>query len=578
MTRIRLPLALIAAVGAGAALFAQAPARPLSPPLPPVPARPATGEQTPVFRTGVEVLPLDVVVLDRDGAQVTDLAATDFQVEVDGRPRKVATSEYIKLTDPLAAALARNTPKPFRTEPADPAISTNSAGGPTGRAVLLLVDQGNIRFGAVRPVMQNALKFVDRLQPNDRLALVAVPGPGEIVDFTTDHAKVREAMLRVTGRLATSRRRFNVSITESFALYRQSDAVMIAQVLARECAGVAGTGELERCERDVEQEAAEVVGDQRQQTDRSITSIRGVLRSLAGLEGQKAVILVSEGLVLEGLGGELDDLAGIAADVRASLDVLLLDVPAFEASQSQMPTTATADRTLQEDGLKMLAGMARGTLHRVVGTADTAFRRIEQALAGYYLLGVEPGTNDRDGKRHRIDVKLLRRGLTVQARRAFLSPEGPPAATPEEALKRTLRSPSPATALPLRVATWTYKEPGSSRVRLIVAAEVKRGSAESLHYASGLVVATKDGKVVAASEEPRDLKALEGDEGLATYGGMLLLDPGSYRLRVALANAEKRVGSIDREVLAWQMNGDTLTLGDLLVAAEPAAGAAIAPA
>lgn len=443
--------------------------------------------------------------------------------------------------------------------------------------MLLLVDQGNIRFGSARPVMQNALKFIDRLQPTDRVALVAVPAPGEPVDFTTDHAKVREAMLRVTGRVTPARNRFNLSVTEAYALYRQSDARLISDLLARECQGAQGP-DLERCQRDIEQAAGEVVNDQRMQTDRSLAGIRSVLKSLGGLEGPKSVILMSEGLVLDGLGGDVDDVAAIAADVRASLDVLLLDVPTYEASQSQMPTTASDDRQLREGGLMMLAGMARGTLHRVISSADAAFRRIEQALAGYYLLGVEPGTNDRNGKRHRIEVTLARRGLTVQARRAFLSPEGPPATTPAEALKRTLRSPTAATALPLRLTTWTYKEPGTSRVRLLVAAEVERGSDESLQYAAGLVVATKDGTIIAASEEPRELTPVEGDDRLATYGGMVVLEPGTYRLRVALANAQKRGGSIEREVLAWQLNGDALTLGDLLVAPEPVGGAAVVPA
>lgn len=569
MIRSRLSFALLVAVTALPALSAQT-APPAAPP------RPA-GDQTPVFRTGVEVLPLDVVVLDRDGRQVTDLATSDFQVEVDGRTRRVATAEYIKLTDPVAASLARSAPKPFRTPEPDATISTNDSGGVTGRVVLLLIDQGNIRFGAARPVMQNALKFVDRLQPNDRIGVVAVPSPGEVVEFTTDHAKVREALLRVTGRVTPARRRFNVSITEAFALYRQSDAMLIQQVITRECAGVFGAGDLERCERDVEQEASEIVGEQRQQTDRSVGAIRSVLRSLGAMEGQKSVILISEGLILEGLGGDVDDLASVAADVRASLDVLLLDVPAYDAAQAQMPTTATADRQLQEDGLQMLAGMARGTLHKVISTADTAFRRIEQALAGYYLLGVEPGPNDRDGKRHKIDVKLTRRGLTVQARRAFLSPEGPPAATPEAALKRALRSTTPATALPLRVATWTFKEPGTARVRLLIAAEVQRASDESLSYSAGLLVATKDGKVIAASEEPRDLKPVEGDSSLANYGGMVVLDPGTYRLRVALANAAKRTGSVEREVLAWQLNGEALTLGDLLVSPQPEGSGTLVP-
>ncbi len=573
MFRVRSSIVLVALAAAPVFMAAQ------TSPAPQTPAPAAPGDQPPVFRTGVEVLPLDVTVLDRDGRQVIDLTAGEFMVEVDGKPRRVVSAEYIKLTDALAAGTAPRGPAPVVAPPPPPdyGISTNGGGGPQGRAILLLVDQGNIRFGSARPVMQNALKFIDRLQPNDRVGLVAIPGPGELVDFTTDRVKLREAMLRVAGRVTPQPRRFNISVTEAFAIYRRSDATLITQVIARECAGVFGAADVERCERDVEQEASEIIGDQRQQTDRSVAGIRAVLQSLGALEGQKSVILISEGLVLETLGGELDDLAGIAADVRASLDVMLLDVALFDASQAQRPTTAADDRRLQEEGLMMLAGMARGTLHRVVSSADTAFRRVEQALAGYYLLGVEPGPSDRDGRRHKIDVKTARKGVTLQARRAFLSPEGPPAASPADALKRTLRSPTPATALPIRASTWTYKEPGTSRVRLVVAAEVERATDDPLQYATGLVIATKEGKVVAASEDARDLTPLTGDETRATYAGVITVDPGTYRMRVALADSEKRAGSLEREVQAWQLNGDTLTLGDLLVAPEPPAGGAVAP-
>lgn len=568
MLRLRSSIALLAVVAAGAALPAQT-------------TTPAGGQdQTPVFRGGVEVLPLDVTVLDRDGRQVVDLTGDDFTVEVDGKPRRVMSSEYIKMTDALEAGLAPRGPAPIVPPPPPPdyGITGNGGGlGPQGRAILLLVDQGNIRFGAARPVMQNALKFLDRLQPRDRVGLVVVPSPGEVVDFSTDRMKLREAMLRVTGRVTPANRRFNISLTEAFALYRNSDAMLIATVLQRECAGVFGAAETERCERDVEQEAAEIVGDQRIQTDRSVTNIRAVLQSLGAMEGPKSVILISEGLVLESLGAELDDLGKIAAEVRASLDVMMLDVPPYDAAQGKMPTTAADDRRLQEEGLLLLAGMARGNLHRIVSGADGAFRQIERTLAGYYLLGVEPGPNDRDGKRHRIEVQTRRKGVTLQSRRAFLTPDGPAPASAAEALKRVLRSPSPATTLPIRATTWTYKEPGGNKVRLVVAAEVERRIDDPLKYATGLVVATKDGKVIAASEEPRDLQPAPGDDTHVTYAGIVALDPGTYRLRVALADDDKRTGSIEREVQAWQLNGDTLTLGDLLVAPEPAANGAITP-
>ena len=172
-----------------AGLEGQAPQTPQPAQPPPATPAPAPADQPPVFRTGVEVLPIDVTVLDRDGRQVTDLTTAEFQVEVDGKARKVLTSEYIKLIDPLAAGQRRATfdNRAAVAAPApDTGISTNGESGePPGRAILLLVDQGNIRFGSARPVMQNALQFVDRLQPNDRIALVAVPAPGELVDFTT---------------------------------------------------------------------------------------------------------------------------------------------------------------------------------------------------------------------------------------------------------------------------------------------------------------------------------------------------------------------------------------------------------
>jgi hypothetical protein len=59
----------------------------------------AAQEQPPVFRTGVDLIPVDVTVTDRNGRQVTDLAAEEFEVQVDGRPRRVVSAEYVRLVD-----------------------------------------------------------------------------------------------------------------------------------------------------------------------------------------------------------------------------------------------------------------------------------------------------------------------------------------------------------------------------------------------------------------------------------------------------------------------------------------------
>ena len=199
MFRVRSPIVLVALIAAVPAFITAQSAPAGQAPTPPA----VPGEQTPVFRAGVEVLPLDVTVLDRDGRQVVDLTAGEFMVDVDGKARRVVSAEYIRLTDAFAAGIAPRGPAPVAPPPPAPdyGISTNGGGGPQGRAILLLVDQGNIRFGAARAVMQNAITFIERLQPNDRVALVAIPGPGEVVDFTTERSTLRETLLRVVGRV-----------------------------------------------------------------------------------------------------------------------------------------------------------------------------------------------------------------------------------------------------------------------------------------------------------------------------------------------------------------------------------------
>ncbi len=190
--------------------------------------------------------------------------------------------------------------------------------------------------------------------------------------------------------------------------------------------------------------------------------MREVLKSLADLEGPKSVILISEGLVLEGLSSDVDDIAAIAADVRASLDVMLLDVPAVDVTESQRPTTPREDRDRQVEGLESLAGLSRGALHRVIVTGDNAFQRVMRSIAGHYLIGVEARPRDRDGRRHRISVKSLRRGVTLYSRRGFLAPTVAGGHLAADAVDRALRAPLTLNDIPMRIATWTYKEPGGS--------------------------------------------------------------------------------------------------------------------
>ena len=517
--------------------------------------------QQPVFRAGIELVTVDVTAIDSNGRQVMDLTAADFQVEIDGDRRQVTSAEYVRLVDPLRVIGA-----PAKVVvPDETFASSNTKGAPSGRLIMILVDQGNIRTGSARAVMNSAKRFVDTLTPEDRVAVVAIPGPGELVDFTNNHDRVRESLLRIVGQATALRSRFNLSVTESMAIYMRSDAHLALQVILRECGQVIAAAEAERCEREVEQDAAEVVNEVRQRTQDSVHGMRSVFKSLAALEGPKSVILVSEGLIFEGLGSETDDLASVAADSRATLDILLLDVPMFDVAQSSRPTTPREDRNMQVTGLELLAGASRGELYRINVSAEYAFDRISRSLDGYYLLGVESRPDDRNGRRHRLSVKTTRRGVSIRSRRTFLTTVSAKATTPTDAVNRAIRSPLPINDLPMKVSTWTYKEPGTNKVRVLVAAEVERLAGQSLEYTTGLAVVNREGRGIAPATTMKTLTEKAGDPGTAVFSAMLAIDPGQYRLILSMADSEGRVGSVSRAVTAWDMNTAPLTMGDLLL-------------
>ncbi len=52
--------------------------------------------EQPSYKTGVEVVTVDVGVIDRQGQPVRGLATNDFTVTVAGQPRRVVSAEYVE--------------------------------------------------------------------------------------------------------------------------------------------------------------------------------------------------------------------------------------------------------------------------------------------------------------------------------------------------------------------------------------------------------------------------------------------------------------------------------------------------
>ncbi len=517
-------------------------------------------EQGPTFRTGIDLVMVDVGVSDERGRPVSDLLAPDFVVKIDGEVRKVVSAEHVRV-DVEAAK------KQAKAESETETFFTSNLAPPNGRMIAIAVDQSNIRPGAARPLLQAAGRFLDRLSPADKIAFISYPQPGEAVDFTTDHARIRHAMGRVTGLQSRHKGRFNIGLWEAKTIVDNRDEIMRRTVVMRECAMLQGV-DLERCERDVELEAGDIVTAQRLDTAMSLRGLQDLLSDLSQVEGPKNLILLSEGLILDGTGGELDDIVRLAAVGRVSINVLLMDVPRFEVTQAQLPPSASEDRQMQVQGLENLAGLSRGGLFRVIGTGDSIFDRLASEMSAFYLLGVEQATRDRDGKRHRIDVDVRRRNVTVRSRRAFvLSAATGPRVTPEDRLVSALKTPFGVAEVPVRLTSYAYQDTGGEKVRVVLAADVGQPGTTPAEYTVGYILIDDQGKIAASGQEKRKLEpATAGAANAAlTYVAGLTVDPGQYHVRFGVVDAEGRRGSVVRDVHAWKTAGEAFTVGDLMV-------------
>lgn len=533
-------------------------------------AQDAPAAQQPTFRTGVDVISVDVSAVDGQGRPVEDLLAPDFAVRVDGQPRRVVSAQKVKFD--TAEVVKSKAPEPFETF-----FSTNIT-PPEGRLIVIAVDELNIRPGNVRPLLAVAAKFVDNLGPADRVSFYAYPQPGAFVDFTDDHARIRRAMETVTGNQVPYQGRFNLGLYEAIQVMLKNDERLFTRVVARECRRTAGgaTGNAaDQCEQDVLSEMSRIVGKVRDDRYASLQGLQQLLTRLRVIDGQKSLVIISEGLVIEDP-ANLDDTIRLAAAAQASVNVLMMDVMrGSDVTRGVMPPTMTEDRELQMEGLREMASASRGTLYNVYGNGEEIFNRLASELSAYYLLGVEADPRDRDAKPHRIDVEVRRRGVTLRSRRAFVF-SSPRNTAPAEKLSDLLFSPFGVPEIPLRVTTYALQAANGSKVRMLIAADVGQTGATPGRYTMGWALIDREGRVAASGSKQQQLANTPGHSDAAlNFSTDVTVDPGVYWLRLGAVDEAGRRGSVVREVNAWKLNGEAFAVGDLVVGRAPEVGSTV---
>lgn len=526
----------------------------------------AQTSQQPVFRGGVDVIEVDVSVVNDNGRPVTDLRGPDFNVTVDGQSRRVVSAQFLSMrpTEPRSRLKAADTSEVL--------FSSNTASA-RGRLIVLAFDRESVSFGAGRPVLSAASKFLDTLGANDRVAFVTVPQPGPVVDFTTNYQLVRKELDRAVGLAHRPPHALNLGIYEAFAISNGSDSVAAFDAIVRLCGRFPPESvQFLECQLEVFQEASTTVADVRHQVDNSIRGLERIIEGLREIEGPKSLVWIAQALFIDGPGVELASLERLAAEAGVTVSVVMIEPPLTDAAEVAPSPTRRQDREAETRGLDMVAGFTRGTLYRVAANAEAAFQRLEDEVSGYYLLALEAVPSDKDGKRHPISVSVRRRGASVRARREFrIAPEADAKNEKvEDRLARTLRSPFAATDLPLRLATYAYQDSQSSKVRVLVATEIGKTTKDPEQITIGWSLVDDSGRVAASGVQQPTLTPVDGLHGpLLEYAGMFSVDPGTYTLKLAAVDAQGRRGSLEHPLQAWQMTGVPFAVSDLMLADTP---------
>jgi len=503
----------------------------------------------PQFKTGIEVRLLDVVVVDRDGRPVRGLTAADFTVLEDGKPQKISTLEEVVVPEPAVP------PAAWMRDVA-PDVGTNNV--PTdGRLLVIVMDDAVSRdLELVEASRKIGREIVNQMGPADLAAVVYTLQNSKSQDFTSDRVRLLAAVDRFSPGFAPGS-----GLEET--MYRQY----------------------------------------------SVRTLQRAAESLRAIEGRrKALIYVSVGVPVdwldiagpvENLGAEGVTVGGkeamrdVGNDMLGTLEQAQLSNVAVYAVSPRGLTVE--DRRLETDFLQTMAANTGGFAIVNTNTPEAEVGTIFTATAAYYLIGYEVQKPD-DGRFRRLEIKVNRPGVTVQARKGYVAPRpnrrtttakpGPEVSPLATAMAGFL----PKGDVPMRATAIPMALPGRSEAGVAIVAQVQQPPALERTTQQVELLTTAfdpDGKARGSRRQTARVTMLPSDSSVAEYEVLSRIDlkPGRYNLRIAAHNtAIEKSGSVffDVDVPDFRkdglwMSGVALTSRYGLAAAPPGALADLLP-
>ena len=553
-------------------------------------AQQTTAPQPPVFRSGVELVRVDVRVTDDDGRPIGDLQPGEVRIAEDGSDRPILLFQHVaapRVTYAEAAARA-----------AAGQVSSNQA-SPRGHVYVLVFDEAHILPGHEQRARLAAERFLrTRVEPGDRVALYALPGPGPQIEFTADVGRVLRALRSVRGSgediantaLGSLRAydAYEIARGNQVVLEREADRAS-AERLASDTRGAAlnrpnpvnDPEDPASLRRTMAENARSYVERADGDSRRFLLSLADVVGTLRAVDGRKAVILFSEGFQIDNVTHELEQVSAAAAESYSVVHAMDLNDHgvAVDAEDARGGEQAAEIR----DRLQSIGSLAADTGGTLVPNAaaqmDRALARIAETTEDYYLIGFTPAAGGDRSRYRRLRVTVARRGAHVNARAGYAMHAVAAGEDPRRAMDAALRAPFSKQDLKIEYTTYVLRGTArdTQRVVLSLAAELPVASATGSVADVAYVVRSADTGRVAASggdhialpQTPTDAR---GGTGIGSYRVQFELVPGAYVMRALVREPGGLMGSADRRFQVRALDRPDVTASDLVMGATGVAG------
>lgn len=326
--------------------------------------------QPPVFRTGTNLVRVDVSVMGKDGKPVRSLEPGDFELRENGQLQSITSFKLVDAngqpTDDLSL--------PIRS----PEHAAAEAARDDVRVFLIFWDEYHIgQFGSAVRAKEQLMRFVlEAFGPTDLVALMDQLTPVDALRFTRDRRALANEVHLLRGRLG---------------MYVPArSAIEEAQL---------------RNAQDVERIRSQV----------TTSALKSAIMHLGTMrQGRKAVVFVSESLGRLGQDGirVISDLIRTANDNNTA--IYTVDPRGLQASPGGFGGGMSS----------LLAALADATGGEPIVSNDigNALRRVVTTASAFYLLGYSPTDGQMDGKFRQIKVQVKKSGVEVRARNGYWAP------------------------------------------------------------------------------------------------------------------------------------------------------------